>query len=240
MPTTELKIRTIINANEPPFSETNDTNNFNLLLFKDYFWIPSHLKLLIKHGVDINTTDKYGKNVSFYCNNIQSLRTLLDQGLNLNHLDNHGRTPLFYLRNTNIINEFLEREINLNIIDYEGFNFLSYSNLYFSTDSIIKSSDKIHNNEFAVKYLFSNFFSILSKSKLHGLRGNFSGDVVLEFSPYKNPEKIKELLQLLKSGKINAEANTRFISYSYLLPPENRNEYFTISDLEEFLFISKG
>jgi hypothetical protein len=234
MSTTELKIRTIINANEPSFSSPYDSDNYSSLLFKDYFWIPSHLKLLIKHGIDINTTDKYGKNASFYCNNLQSLKILLDYGLNLNHLDSYGRTPLFYLRNKNIINEFLKREIDLNVTDYEGFNFLSYSNLYFSSDSILNNSHNIHKNEFAVRYLFSNSSDILLKSKHHGLTGKLSGDIILEFSPYKNPTKIKELLKQIELGQIHIDMNTRFIAYPYLLLPETRNEYFTISDFNNF------
>ncbi|MFP1784469.1 ankyrin repeat domain-containing protein [Lonsdalea quercina] len=234
MSTTEFKIRTIINENEPSFFSPYDSDNYNHFLFKDYFWVPSHLKLLIKHGIDINTIDKYGKNASFYCNNLQSLKILLDHGLNLNHLDNYGRTPLFYLRNKNIIDEFLKREIDLNVIDCEGFNFLSYGNLYFSTDPILYNAKKMHTSEFPVRHLFSNSSDILLKSKHHGLTGKLSGDIILEFSPYKNPTRIKELLKQIDLGQIHIDMNTRFIAYPYLLLPETRNEYFTISDFNNF------
>lgn len=232
MSTTELKIRTIINANEPSFSSPYDSDNYSSLLFKDYFWIPSHLKLLIKHGIDINTTDKYGKNASFYCNNLQSLKILLDYGLNLYQLDSYGRTPLFYLRNKNIINEFLKRDINLNTIDNEGLNFLSYCNLYFSDEFILRKTEYIQEKNFIIKHFYSSLPRVLKKSKKYGLTGRLSGEVTLEFNPYTNPEKIKKLLNLIKLNYIQHDFDTTFLVHRYLLCSAEKNEIFTLHDFK--------
>lgn len=234
------KIFNIIKSNEPSFFTIHDSMINNQLIFKEYFWAPSKIKLLINYGLNINTIDEKNRNVSFYCDNLASLRVLIKCGLDLNLQDNDGKTPLFYLRNKIIINELLANNINLNILDDNGNNFLSYYNFYFSTNSILKKSFLISKKEFPVRHLFSNATDTLLEGIKNGLYGYFSEEVTLEFNPFNNPETTKRILTLANSGKVKFYKDTRFIIPNHFLTTKFKGNQFTLHELNTIFNSKQG
>ncbi len=88
-------------------------------------------KRLISQGVDINCTDKQGKNALMYSIELRDkeiIEFLIANGININHCDHDGRNALFYYSEAdyNNIQYLIEKGIDYKKVDNTGDNILTY------------------------------------------------------------------------------------------------------------------
>jgi ankyrin repeat protein len=111
-------------------------------------------KLLL--NFDINTCDKYGRNLLHkFANTFDQflLKILIDNGCDINKKDNLGQTPIFYAEQ-NTINFFIENGTDLCIKNNHGHTVLYENSRFYSVISIKsllnaqKNSDVYTNNNF--------------------------------------------------------------------------------------------
>jgi ankyrin repeat protein len=92
------------------------------------------IRLLVDHGVDINTPDKSGRTPLFYANDAETLTALIEMGASIDHVDNRAQSVFQFAIDENSANpdgciqEFLEpllmclvdKGANLNLADETG------------------------------------------------------------------------------------------------------------------------
>ena len=80
--------------------EDNYTPLFNVGC---YLHFSEAMAALIKAGVDVNVTNKYGRNAIFYVNDEEEVEALVKAGINVNAVDNEGDNALLHMAKRNFV-----------------------------------------------------------------------------------------------------------------------------------------
>ena len=127
------------------------------------------LKILVRDGIDINTTDCRGRTALMIARNKKIFEFLVASGANIDARDTEGKTPLMHAKSLDIVQILIQGGANIDARDNFGNTAIMYANSraaveYFVTcgaNLSIKNTEGKTGYDHAAKYI-QNFFPIYS------------------------------------------------------------------------------
>lgn len=74
----------------------------------------------IKTGIDINVSDKCGRNALFFCNNVDAVKAMIEAGIDLNLTDFIGYNALFCNSSPQVLELLIQSGVNIQHRNHDG------------------------------------------------------------------------------------------------------------------------
>ncbi|MBN3209852.1 hypothetical protein H5A35_20870 [Pectobacterium brasiliense] len=169
------------------------------LIFKEFTWNPRDLEALESRGFNLNKTDNSGKIPIFYCKSCFSFQVLLTYMSNRHHLDNDNRNLLFFENHLENIKTILLLGMDLNVIDSFGNNFLSYAPFHQYPELFSDKLSKFSGDSANIFQFYEKSEEALKLLEKESIKFNLLPKVMLNYNPQEEKEIITSLLCYLKN-----------------------------------------
>ncbi|QQA74588.1 hypothetical protein [Pectobacterium parmentieri] len=169
------------------------------LIFEECVWNSEYLKALKSKGFDINKADNSGKTPIFYCKKCFKFQLLLANMANRHHLDNDKRNLLFFENHIENIKTILLLGMDLNVVDSFGNNFLSYAPFHQYPELFSDKLSKFSGNSANIFQIYKKSEEALKLLEKESIKFNLSPKITLNYNPQEEKEIITSLLCYLKN-----------------------------------------
>ncbi|WP_233961033.1 ankyrin repeat domain-containing protein [Pectobacterium versatile] len=168
------------------------------LIFEEFTWNSRDLDALKSRGFDINKKDNSGKIPIFYCKRFFTFQLLLAYMSNRHHLDNDNRNLLFFENHIENIKTLLVLGMDLNVIDSFGNNFLSYAPFHQYPELFTDKLNEFSGDNANIFQFYEKSEEALKLLKKESIKFTLSPKITLNYNPQKEKNKITSLLSYLK------------------------------------------